>query len=301
MSAMKVLLVVRTRPECSGAAKFEEKQMRMSCFDKATTCRRYKHSDAATPKIAYEHIRLLLVVGMAVLAFTSLPVSAAAMKLADIIKGFDDSDTTTVRDSNSETTGDINLGFTISPGGALVLCEPDKGTAGPALPTNKGGKCDDNNPSSDNTNGSEKSGGSISDILGFPVGKKVLTFYSDSSDASGGLNALKTAAGGALDAGSLSKFFDTDATSGYISYLPEGTFFDERAANAGGLGSGKITDHAGVSVYIRSARNFDRAFVLYSDTTGSEVPEPPALLLLATVALVAWSVSRDRPLKNREH
>jgi len=226
-------------------------------------------------------------VGITFLAMAASPSDAADMKLSDILKGFDETDTTNVKETKSETTTDINLGFTISPGGALVLCEPGQGTPGTALPTNNGGKCNNNDPSLDNANGSEKNGGAISDVLGFPKGKKTLTFYSDAADASSGLNDLKTKAGG-LDAASLSKFFDTDATSGYIAYLPEGTFFDERPANDGGLGSGKITDQADVSVYIRSARTFDRAFVIFSDTTGSEVPEPSGLVLLGTLGLLAW-------------
>jgi hypothetical protein len=183
------------------------------------------------------------------------------MTLKDILKGFDATTTTTVAEDSTEVSM-VDLGFKVRGGGALVMTE-----VGQLVKGGPDGSAKTDNPAMDGTNGKEN-GGSISDVLGFTVGNKQLTFYSDPFK---GLNGL--------DKDSLKKQFGP-----YVAYVEEGTFFDERDPKNGGLGTGKITDVKDVTVYIRSAKSFDRAFVLYSDTAGGEAPEPTSLALLVTAS-----------------
>ena len=160
-----------------------------------------------------------------------------------------------------------SIGFVIRGGGSLVLCEAGQlGAAGP------GGSCKDNTPAVD---AKGKTTGSISDILGFVAdGKnKNVTLYSDPTFGKiditpAGLKAL---------------------FGPYLAYVEEGRYFDERNGN-----SGLITDAVDTTVYIRSAKSFDRAFVIGSDTTEKEaVPEPGiwAMMILG-FALPGWRLRR---------
>jgi hypothetical protein len=152
-------------------------------------------------------------------------------------------------------------------GGSLVLCEAGQlGMAGP------NGSCKDNTPAVDDKG---KTTGSISDILAFVAdGKnKIITLYSDPTFSKIDLtpDGLKAQFGP------------------YLAYVQEGYYFDERNGN-----SGLITDAVNTTVYIRSARTFDRAFVIGSDTTEKEaIPEPGGwVMMILGVGFAGWCFRR---------
>jgi hypothetical protein len=216
---------------------------------------------------------ILVLVG---LGFLLLPTRAAEMNktLAEILKGIKAK--TEAKEDAKDTTTTVNLGFEIDPGGALVLTEVGQ------LKDHKGGLNGmplNNNAAQDNKDGTEKKDtGSISDVLSFPAGKEDLTLYTDPE----GLALLK-----GLSKDDLAKQFGTKQKDGsfkaYIAYVEEGRYFDERDNSEGYIVDDKGKQVPDIAVYIRFKKGvFTRAFIVRSDTGGTElIPEPSAYALLA--------------------
>jgi hypothetical protein len=218
-------------------------------------------------------VSLICAAAMALVS-TSTSAKVVDLKLADILKDFDATTTTRIGENQSEIS-QADLGFVIRGGGSLVLCEGGQlGTAGP------GGSCKSNDPVKDTKGGTT---GSISDLLAFVAGdkNKTITLYSDPT-----FNNIDLAPAG-LKA----------AFGPYLAYVEEGHYFDERNGN-----SGLITDAVDTTVYIRSAKSFDRAFVIGSDTTEREAAVPELstwMLLLLGFGLVGVTMRRGRQQQAR--
>jgi len=199
----------------------------------------------------------------------------ASLSLADILNLLgptDVVDRTDVAENAAEVTP-VPWPFRLVGGGALVLCERTQ-----LLTAGRNGACKTATAAND-----PFTQGSISDILTFQVANdqlnraKEVKLYSEPfpADLPLTLDGLKN------------RFGDPTADSAYVAYIEEGTFFDENEGD-----SIPITD-ADVTVYVRrGARGFDRAFIIRSDTTGTEVPEPSTWLLLATGCVVLLTVGR---------
>jgi len=200
------------------------------------------------------------------------PVFADAMSLADILKSLAGIEVTDIAETTEATTIDFVSSdgpIRIRGGGALVLCEKGKlGIAG------SNGQCSETN----NMWADDTGKGQISDVLGFPVGKTQITLYSEPTDP------VKL-----VDPDSLKNAFSTNPDNAFLAYVEEGTFFDEL--------TGEIipVSDPDVTVYVRRASGFSRTFVVRSDTTETETPEPSSLVLLLDTGcfgLMALAVKR---------